>query len=145
MIRQSATFWQKLLIGYWAMVPLLFFGYVALTATKLNSSWGDLITQLPGFSVCLLISCLMLMQAVVFLQTKAELRGRFLLLAVVQQVLTLNIVGAILAYITLKKQYMLGHFASKKEKYAFYGYWGVILLLSVLITFLLWKMRQMNR
>lgn len=142
MARQATMFWQKILICYWLVIPIAFFCYSMLTATKLNNSWSDLIIHLPGFSVGLLLSCLMLVQVIVFLQTKAELKEKFLLLSVFQQILTLNFVGAILSFVALKKYQPVESLITKYEKYTFYLYWSLIYLLSIFITFLFWRMYQ---
>ena len=59
MTRQKIDVWQKLLIGYWLVLPLIFLLYLFLTASRMNVQFSDVLVQLPGFAISFLLSCLM--------------------------------------------------------------------------------------
>lgn len=142
MTRQKMDVWQKLLIGYWLVLPLIFLLYLFLTASRMNVQFSDVLVQLPGFTISFLLSCLMWIQGIVFIRTKTEMRGKFLFFAIIQQALTLNFIGAIFSYFALRKQSTEYQFASKTEKMSFYCFWMLILFLSLFVTFLMWRMTQ---
>lgn len=142
MTRQKMDVWQKLLIGYWLVLPLIFLLYLFLTASRMNVQFSDVLVQLPGFTISFLLSCLMWIQGIVFIRTKTEMRGKFLFFAIIQQALTLNFIGAIFSYFALRKKSTEYQFASKTEKMSFYCFWMLILFLSLFVTFLMWRMTQ---
>lgn len=142
MTRQRMDIWQKILIGYWLGIPIIFLLYAFLTALKMNTNFAQLLIQLPGFSISFLLSCVMWVQGIVFIRTKSEMKGKFLFFAIIQQALTLNFIGAIFSYFALRKQSTEYQFASKAEKMGFYCFWVSILFLSLFVTFLMWRMTQ---
>lgn len=142
MTRQRMDIWQKILIGYWLGIPIIFLLYAFLTALKMNTNFAQLLIQLPGFSISFLLSCVMWVQGMVFIRTKSEMKGKFLFFAIIQQALTLNFIGAIFSYFALRKQSTEYQFASKAEKMSFYCFWVSILFLSLFVTFLMWRMTQ---
>ena len=142
MTRQRMDVWQKLLIGYWLVLTIIFFLYLFLTASRMNVQFSDVLVQLPGFAISFLLSCLMWIQGIVFIRTKMEMRGKFLFFAIIQQALTLNFIGAIFSYFALRKQSTEYQFDSKTEKMSFYCFWVLILFLSLFVTFLMWRMTQ---
>lgn len=142
MTRQRMDIWQKILIGYWLGIPIIFLLYAFLTALKMNTNFAQLLIQLPGFSISFLLSCVMWVQGIVFIRTKSEMKGKFLFFAIIQQALTLNFIGAIFSYFALRKQSTEYQFASKTEKMSFYCFWVSILFLSLFVTFLMWRMTQ---
>ena len=83
-----------------------------------------------------------MIQGIVFIRTKTEMRGKFLFFAIIQQALTLNFIGAIFSYFALRKQSTEYQFDSKTEKMSFYCFWVLILFLSLFVTFLMWRMTQ---
>lgn len=142
MTRQRMDIWQKILIGYWLGIPIIFLLYAFLTALKMNTNFAQLLIQLPGFAISFLLSCVMWVQGIVFIRTKSEMKGKFLFFATIQQALTLNFIGAIFSYFALRKQSTEYQFASKAEKMSFYCFWVSILFLSLFVTFLMWRMTQ---
>lgn len=142
MTRQRMDIWQKILIGYWLGIPIIFLLYAFLTALKMNTNFTQLLIQLPGFAISFLLSCVMWVQGIVFIRTKSEMKGKFLFFATIQQALTLNFIGAIFSYFALRKQSTEYQFASKAEKMSFYCFWVLILFLSLFVTFLMWRMTQ---
>lgn len=142
MTRQRMDIWQKILIGYWLGIPIIFLLYAFLTALKMNTNFAQLLIQLPGFAISFLLSCVMWVQGIVFIRTKSEMKGKFLFFAIIQQALTLNFIGAIFSYFALRKQSTEYQFDSKTEKMSFYCFWVLILFLSLFVTFLMWRMMQ---
>lgn len=139
--------WQKLLLSYWLAVPVLFYGYLVLMTLRDQVTISQLIVNIPGMTVGFLITCLMLMQAVILYAvsqssvSKSGLLGKFLWFSLVQQILTGNIPGAILSFLAERRLYDVAEKTDGKTKLTVYAGMAFVGLISVLVLFV---MMQMN-
>lgn len=137
MIKKQTKFY-KLLIGYWFATAFLFFSYAGLTCLNQQISFQELLTTVPTFSLGFLLSCMMLVMGVMLSKmdkretSRKSMFGKFILFAFIQQLLTFNIIGAILSGVII---YVMPN--RESERQSLMGVtklvMGVLLVLSLLL------------
>ncbi|MGX6992220.1 hypothetical protein [Vagococcus penaei] len=101
---KRTNLWRNILVGYWILIPVVFLCYTGMTSLKLSVTFKELLTNTGTFAVGLLLSCLMIVLALMLLMidktqvSQHSILGRYLVFAMIQQVLTLNFVGVIIAF-----------------------------------------------
>lgn len=139
--------WQKLLLGYWLVVPVLFYGYLVLMTVKDQVPISELIVKIPGVTVGFLITCLMLMQAVMLFtigqnsRSKSGLLGKFLWFSLIQQVLTGNIPGAILSFLAERRLFEVVEKTDRKATVTAYGGMAFVGVISGVVLLVMMQMR----
>ena len=88
--------YKKILLGYWIGSSVILFGYLSLVALDLGKSLPATLQTMP--SLVTIIAGLNLLLAAALWKIQATDRPLFLSLALVQQLLSLNFVGALLIY-----------------------------------------------
>lgn len=143
--------WQKFLLIYWIVVPVLFYFYLILLTIKDQVSLDQLIQQVPGVAVGFLITCLMLVQATILFKisqksvAKNGILGHFLWFSLVQQVVTGNVPGALLSFLAERKLFLSKETIDKKTKLFNYGGMLFIGVISLLILFVMIQMKGANK
>lgn len=138
---------QKILLTYWVVSPILFYVYLFISSITKAVAMQDLIQYVPGVALGNLIACLMLFQAAVlffvsrFSQSKEGLLGQFIFISVFQQLITGNIIGAVLTFFLRRALLPVEEKTSSQIKLIFYFAIGFILLLSCLTLFIAWRLR----
>ncbi|MEY8457654.1 hypothetical protein [Lactococcus ileimucosae] len=112
-IIQNNKFMHRALLAYWLLLPSSFLVLVLLLLLDTGDSFMELLTSVPSLSLGLLLSCLSFFLAYQFhhLYEQAGMK-KFLFVALLQQVFTLNFIGAGLAYLNWR----LTDSENKKEK-----------------------------
>lgn len=143
--------WQKLLLIYWLLIPVLFYFYLVLLTIKDQVSLNQLIQQVPGVTVGFLTTCLMLIQATMLFKisqksvAKNGMLGRFLWFSLIQQILTGNLPGALLSFLAERKLFIAKETINKKTKLFSYGGMILVGLTSLLILFVMIQMKGANK
>ncbi|MGY3765488.1 hypothetical protein ACWOAH_02915 [Vagococcus vulneris] len=133
---KQTNLWRRVLIGYWLLIPVVFLSYTGLTAIKLSVSFQQLLTDSGTFAVGLLLICLMLVMALMMMMIDSQhevLLKKYLVFAMIQQVVTLNVIGAVAAFLyyrTLSQQ----EDSEQKLTPAMVGVMGFILILSLIMS-----------
>lgn len=137
---------KSLVLGYWLLLPFIFFMYLLTFAAVNGSSVGKLLTNIPSLTLTFLLSCLMLVQAYLLFclttkETDEKLLNRFLLFSMLQQVLTANLIGTVLLYFyrrSLKdeprKDTCVAAWSVRFEAYTLMGMVGILSALVVALT-----------
>lgn len=138
---------RNVLLGYWVMMPVLFYFYLFLVSFNQQVSIQHLILQIPGLTLGLLLSFLMLFQAacLYFISSQSEkiffVEKRFLTFSLFQQVLTGNIIGAALCYFYNKKMIAENQSVSRNTMIIFYFSIGFISLITAILLFIAMRMK----
>jgi hypothetical protein len=133
---------RNVLIGYWVLMPVLFYFYLFLVSFNQQVTIQQLILQIPGLTLGLLLSFLMLFQAacLYFISSQNEknhfVEKRFLAFSLVQQILTGNIIGAALCFFYNRKIVAEKQPISRNTMFIFYFAIGFISLITVIILFI---------
>lgn len=91
--------YKKILLGYWIGSSVILFGYLYLVALDLGKSLPATLQAMPSLAlVTMIIAGLNLLLAAGLWKISATDSPLFLSLALVQQLLSLNFVGALLIY-----------------------------------------------
>lgn len=90
--------YKKILLGYWIGSSAILFGYLSLVALDLGKSVPATLQTMPSLALVTIIAGLNLLLAAGLWKIQATDRPLFLSLALVQQLLSLNFVGALLIY-----------------------------------------------
>lgn len=137
---------KSLVLGYWLLLPFVFFMYLLTFAAVNSSSVGTLLTSIPSLTLTFLLSCLMLVQAYLLfrLTTKdidEKLLNRFLLFSMLQQLFTANLIGTVLLYFYRKslkdgplEDTCEATWTIRFEAYTLMGMVGVLSALVVALT-----------
>lgn len=138
---------RKVLLGYWILMPVLFYFYLFLVSFNQQVSIQQLILQIPGLTLGLLLSFLMLFQAacLYFMGSQADkptlFEKRFLTFSLFQQVLTGNIIGAALCYFYNRKMFAENQPVFGNTRVIFYFAIGFISLITIIILFIVMRMK----
>lgn len=138
---------KNVLLGYWVLMPVLFYFYLFLVSFNQQVSIQQLILQIPGLTLGLLLSFLMLFQAacLYFISSQSEkslfVEKRFLTFSLFQQVLTGNIIGAALCYFYNKKMVAENQSVSRNTMIIFYFSIGFISLITAILLFIAMRMK----
>lgn len=138
---------RNVLLGYWVLMPVLFYFYLFLVSFNQQVSIQHLILQIPGLTLGLLLSFLMLFQAacLYFISSQSEksffVEKRFLTFSLFQQVLTGNIIGAALCYFYNKKMIAENQSVSRNTMIIFYFSIGFISLITAILLFIAMRMK----
>ena len=133
---------RNLLLGYWIVLPVLFYFYLFLVSFNQHVTIQQLILQIPGFTLAFLLSFLMLFQAACLYligaqnEKKSLIEKRFLTFSLFQQILTGNIIGAALCYFYSRNMFAEKQTASRNEKFIFCFAIGFISLITAIILFI---------
>lgn len=92
--------YKKILLGYWIGSSVILFGYLYLVALDLGKSLPATLQAMPSLALVTIIAGLNLLLAADLWKISATDSPLFLSLALVQQLLSLNFVGALLIYFT---------------------------------------------
>ncbi|MHC5248623.1 hypothetical protein [Enterococcus sp. LJL90] len=133
---------KNFVIGYWLLLPVLFYSFVLLFAFNSQSSFTTLIAEVPSLTLTFLLTCLMLLLAFLMYtlskdQNNQQLLKRFVIFALVQQVATANLIGAALVFAyfkSVKHQPIAAGVATTKTQFESYLLMGLIGLLSILVV-----------
>lgn len=90
--------YKKILLGYWIGSSVILFGYLYLVALDLGKSLPATLQAMPSLALVTIIAGLNLLLAAGLWKISATDSPLFLSLALVQQLLSLNFVGALLIY-----------------------------------------------
>lgn len=127
---------KRSLIIYWLLLPLLFSGYLLLKSQLDNLSLNQILVNDPGLTVMLLLSFINPLSSYLLkeLSENKQLNGSFayffLKFSIIQQLMTGNLIGSGLAFLTLKEN---GPFV-KKEKGMQYWKGYTILFIQAILT-----------
>lgn len=147
MLRMTTNRLQKILLAYWLIVPILFYLYLGITSFIQETSIQQMLQVSPGIALGNLLACLMLLQAGIFFfvrrfsQSKNGLLGQFTFVAIPQQLLTGNIIGAVLAFFLARSLNSGKEDATLQTKIIFYFVLGFIFLFSCLTAFIAFRLR----
>lgn len=145
-------FIQQLLMGYWLAVSAFFFLFLIFTSAFKGQTLTTLLTSNPTIAVSLLVTCLLLMMATLFFyirqfsHSQQGLLGKFLLFAIIQQLLLFNFPGAFLAYLSYR--FLDQHDGEKpttKQKLLVWLSAFILLVFSLLVTFLNLRLKGMDQ
>lgn len=133
---------KNVLVGYWLLLPVLFYSFVLLFAVNSQSRFTTLIAEVPPITLTFLLTCLMLLSAYLVYtlskdQNNQQLLKRFVIFALVQQVATANLIGAAIVYAyykSLKHQEITDGVATTKTQFESYLLMGLIGLMSILVV-----------
>lgn len=148
MIIRKINEWNKpkrksLVLGYWLVLPFVFFMYLLTFGAVKGSSVGALLTSIPSLTLTFLLSCLMLIQAYLLFRlttkkTDEKLLNHFLLFSMLQQLLTANLIGTVLLYFyrkSLKDESVMDSCeATWPVRFETYTMMGMIGILSALVV-----------
>ncbi|MDT2737383.1 hypothetical protein P7H00_09610 [Enterococcus pseudoavium] len=138
---------RNVLLGYWILMPVLFYFYLFLVSFNQQVTIQQLIFQLPGLTLALLLSFLMLFQAacLYFIGSQSDthtfFEKRFLTFSLFQQVLTGNIIGAALCYFYNRNTFAENRPISSNIRVIFYFAIGFISLITAIILFIALRMK----
>lgn len=90
--------YKKILLGYWIGSSVILFGYLYLIALDLGKSLPATLQAMPSLALVTIIAGLNLLLAAGLWKISVTDSPLFLSLALVQQLLSLNFVGALLIY-----------------------------------------------
>lgn len=148
MFSLKMTTYNKILVGYWCVVPICFYSYLFMMSKIENSSMTALITTIPGITVTCLITSLMLIQAVMihFIQqissSQDGLLGKFLNFSMIQQLLTVNIIGVFICLVYKRSLYKQEEKVSWRQKTVVIVVCSIVALVSLLSVFVSWRLRN---
>ena len=99
--------WKHILLGYWIAVAFLFYFYAILMTIRMNGMIHEAFFHNPYIALGSLFPFLMLFQASIlyFLEKRTidiSLLRIYLQFTVVQQVITGNLIGALLAFLYVR-------------------------------------------
>lgn len=135
MLKIRSLNYKKLLIGYWIIVPILFYLYLFLISLLGEASLETILLNSPSMAISMLITSLLLIQLLLLIyvqhisSSKTGILGKFLWYVVLQQVLTGNILGAILAFFYERSLPELSETNTKSEKI-------IVIAVSIFIGFI---------
>lgn len=138
---------RNMLLGYWLIVPFLFFFYLFLLSLNQKVEVQQLVLQIPGLALSLLLSFLTIFQAAVlyFISTRfadsQKTMKKFLLFSLVQQILTGNIVGAALSFFLERKMVVTEEKESLDSKIVFYSAAVFISFVTAVVLLIAIQMR----
>lgn len=137
---------KNLLLGYWVILPAIFYFYLFLVSFDQQIAIQQLVLEIPGLALALLLSFLILFQAAsLYFITSREMGSdavkKFLSFSMIQQILTGNIIGAALCFFVNKNFYGDQVEASQKNKMILYSAIGFISLISLIILLITIKMK----
>lgn len=135
---------RNMLLSYWIIVPVLFYFYLFLVSFNQQATIQQLIIQIPGLTLALLLSFLTLFQAacLYFISSRTTLlEKKFLTFSLFQQILTGNIIGAALCYFNNKWLFADKTQISRNTKFVFYCATGFIGLISIVILLIAIRMK----
>jgi hypothetical protein len=141
---------RNVLLGYWILVPSLFYFYLFLISFHQQLSIQELITQIPGLALAFLVSFVTLFQAACLYfighekANSGNLEKQFLTFSMVQQILTGNIIGARLCYFYNKQLFSGEENPSQRTKLLFYSIVGFVSLISLVILMIAIRMRGVH-
>lgn len=89
---------------FWIAIPILLFFSLGLFSLSQKADFGTILQRIPGVTITFLFSCLFLLYAGCLLMIKQDSQHQgtlktFLLIASIQQLSTLNIIGAIISFL----------------------------------------------
>ncbi|MDT2822736.1 hypothetical protein P7H74_13360 [Enterococcus devriesei] len=137
---------KNLLLGYWVILPAIFYFYLFLVSFDQQIAIQQLVLEIPGLALALLLSFLTLFQAaslhfITSRETDSDAVKKFLSFSMIQQILTGNIIGAALCFFVNKNFYDDQVEASQKNKMILYSAIGFISLISLIILLITIKMK----
>lgn len=138
---------KNVLLGYWVLVPTLFYFYLFLLSFNQQVEIKQLIVQVPGLALTLLLSFLTLFQAAAlyFISSRTEgtsvLMKKFFAFGIIQQILTGNFIGAALCYFVNKNIADGDEQDSMNTKIIFYSMTVFIGVISLVILMIAIRMR----
>ncbi|MGF2145367.1 hypothetical protein ACQUEF_08370 [Vagococcus fluvialis] len=147
MFSLKMTTYKNVLLGYWIFAPMCFYLYLIMTSSMKQIPITDLLTHVPGITLAFLMALLMLVQAatIFFIQQHSTsqngLLGHFLSFSFFQQLLTGNIVGAIICFFYKRSLYSKEENITLLQKIFVIGLSTVISLFSLLSIFILWRLK----
>lgn len=130
------------LFTYWLVVPVLFSLYLVVYASVKHSSITALLTNMPSLALTSILALLSFFQVFVlyklknFSKYRHSLFGTFLKFSIIQQVISLNIIGLILcifAYRSLFEGQAQEHIPSQ-TKIQIYSFMGLIAFLTLIVA-----------
>ncbi|MBM7709422.1 hypothetical protein [Enterococcus lemanii] len=148
---KAKPFMKHLLMGYWLVISAFFFLFLLFTSVLKGQTFTILLTSNPTYTVSLLVTCLLLMMTSLFYyvrqisNSKQGLLGKFLLFAIVQQLLLFNFPGVLLAY--LSYHFLDSHDCENPTTKQTWIVWAsafALLLFSLLVTFLNLRLKGLN-
>lgn len=95
---------KKILIGYWIIGSLAFYLYLAIFQLVYKTSFSSLLVDTPnltlGFLCASLVFCqlLLMIRVTSYSKSRKGNAGKFFLFVIIQQIVTMNPIGAILGY-----------------------------------------------
>ena len=141
---------QTILMGYWLVAPVLFYTYLFLSSLQSQVSVQTLIQQVPEIALGNLTISLMLLQACLLFfisrlsQSKDGLLGHFMIIAILQQLITVNLIGVGLGFLFYRSLLPVDEKIESKIKLIFYLLAGFVLLISGLLFFVILRLRLFN-
>ncbi len=127
--------YKKLLIGYWILIPILYFLYIYLAKLNQNTTYFNILTSQPIYSIYFLLAWIMIIQALLVIKARDEIMNKYIRIFLFQQIMTLNIIGVILNFLLLKKCPQNGKFISKEEGFIFKISIVFIIVVSIISLF----------
>ena len=143
----KTTTYNKILTGYWCIVPICFYSYLFMMSKIEKISITALITTIPGITITCLITSLMLIQAVTihsiqqFSSSQNGLLGKFLNFSIIQQLLTVNIIGVFLCLVYKRSLCKKQETSLWKQQAVVIAICSIVALVSLLSVFVSWRLR----
>lgn len=122
-----------ILHGYWLVSPLVILLYLYLTTLNLHISFTELLNQAP-FAFIFLNACIAFTQSYWLRTLQGKSQKHYLWLSLIQQLVSLNILGAALVLLSLKR---LSNEAAAEPPKFFFILGCTVLCLSILVSTLL--------
>ena len=137
---------KKILLFYWLLNPVLFGMYLFLMSLNQGEPIGELLTYIPSLALTSIIAWLSIFQAfgLYFVGSTSDCRhslfGYFLIFSMIQQLLTLNIIGLALTGLLYRSLFVVKeeNELSNKLKIVTYSlmiFVGLLTIIVVLIRF----------
>lgn len=148
MLKLKESTYKNLLIVYWIAIPFCFYLYLFMTSSMRHVSVTHLIQNIPGLTLGFLLCSLMLIQSATvyfihhFSTSRNGLIGKFLYFSTIQQLLTGNLIGAILCFFYNRSLVSTQETTSKRNKIMMFTVCVIIALLSLLTLFVTWQLNK---
>lgn len=135
---------RGMVLAYWILLPLVFFAYLFVYAAVNSTSVGTMLMEIPAITLTFLLSCVLLIQSYLIYRLTAkendqQLLNQFLLFAMVQQLITANLIGVALLFFyrkALKNEVLENATATNATRFEVYLLMGIVGFLSVLVAVL---------
>lgn len=148
-LKQTQTL-QRIVLGYWIIIPVIFYSLIGLFSLQEQVAIQHLVQSSPMIAVGNLVACLSLLQAGIcyfilkFSNSKIGVLGHYMLITLIQQLLTLNILGVVLTLLYYRVLPSIKETIHPKLRAGVYVVGGVTLLLSMIVALVLFNLKHIG-